>query len=350
MQFVAFWLCAASLQIVGESAHRLEDRANPPRSGASVKRSVFFGRQAGDQHEHLLTDDLMPSGLELVQAVEQHVNAREHLRGTTGRERDLGDHRVAVDLRAGRLKEHIGAFESPMAPVGDPGEAKRDQVLVKLARNLHDDIDVVGHKLLASGPEVHRHPTYDDGMDPQRRCDLIDQSHYLERPLDEITFPRHASQLDSQLGEVSCSVAHKTNLFQEDDDAWAFCPCNCPCTKRFGATATRSQSTQASKTATPGSIPGSPARWLGRFRSGHDGRYPEVMADPRDIELVFAPQEEGGYHVYAPDLPGLHSEGDTFDEAMENAREALELYVEGLREVGRERVGAGHHVPYVDFA
>jgi predicted RNase H-like HicB family nuclease len=59
------------------------------------------------------------------------------------------------------------------------------------------------------------------------------------------------------------------------------------------------------------------------------------MADPRDIELVFAPQEEGGYHVYAPDLPGLHSEGDTFDEAMANAREAFELYVEGLREVGR---------------
>ncbi len=59
------------------------------------------------------------------------------------------------------------------------------------------------------------------------------------------------------------------------------------------------------------------------------------MPDPRDIELVFAPQEEGGYHVYAPDLPGLHSEGDTFDEAMENAREALDLYVEGLREVGR---------------
>jgi predicted RNase H-like HicB family nuclease len=93
--------------------------------------------------------------------------------------------------------------------------------------------------------------------------------------------------------------------------------------------------TAVSKTATPGSIPGSPARWGGRFRSGHDGRYPEVMAAPRDIELVFAPQEEGGYHVYAPDLPGLHSEGDTFDEAMENAREALELYVEGLREVGR---------------
>ncbi|HUH81228.1 MAG TPA: type II toxin-antitoxin system HicB family antitoxin [Solirubrobacteraceae bacterium] len=59
------------------------------------------------------------------------------------------------------------------------------------------------------------------------------------------------------------------------------------------------------------------------------------MAEPREIELVFAPQEEGGYHVYAPDLPGLHTQGDSLDEAVANATEALELYVEGLREEGR---------------
>lgn len=28
------------------------------------------------------------------------------------------------------------------------------------------------------------------------------------------------------------------------------------------------------------------------------------MADAQEIELVFEPQDEGGYHVYAPDLPG----------------------------------------------
>jgi predicted RNase H-like HicB family nuclease len=31
----------------------------------------------------------------------------------------------------------------------------------------------------------------------------------------------------------------------------------------------------------------------------------------------------------------LHTQGDTLDEATENAREALELYLEGLREEGR---------------
>lgn len=54
-----------------------------------------------------------------------------------------------------------------------------------------------------------------------------------------------------------------------------------------------------------------------------------------EIEFVFAPQEEGGYHVYAPDLPGLHTQGESVAEAEANAREALELYVEGLREEGR---------------
>jgi len=50
---------------------------------------------------------------------------------------------------------------------------------------------------------------------------------------------------------------------------------------------------------------------------------------------VFAPEEGGGYHVYAPDLPGLHTQGNSLDDAIANAQEALELYVEGLREEGR---------------
>lgn len=59
------------------------------------------------------------------------------------------------------------------------------------------------------------------------------------------------------------------------------------------------------------------------------------MSEPREVEFVFEPQEEGGYHVYSPDLIGLHTEGDTLKEALQNAREALELYVEGAREEGR---------------
>jgi predicted RNase H-like HicB family nuclease len=59
------------------------------------------------------------------------------------------------------------------------------------------------------------------------------------------------------------------------------------------------------------------------------------MPDRREIEFVFEPQEEGGYYVYAPDLPGLHTQGEDLEDATESAREALALYVEGLREDGR---------------
>jgi len=55
----------------------------------------------------------------------------------------------------------------------------------------------------------------------------------------------------------------------------------------------------------------------------------------REVEFVFEPQEEGGYHVYAPELPGLHTQGENLEEATENAREAMALYVEGLRDDGR---------------
>ncbi len=65
------------------------------------------------------------------------------------------------------------------------------------------------------------------------------------------------------------------------------------------------------------------------------GRYSGGMEPAHEIEFIFEPQEEGGYHVYAPELPGLHTQGDDLEEATASAREALVLYVEGLREDGR---------------
>ena len=59
------------------------------------------------------------------------------------------------------------------------------------------------------------------------------------------------------------------------------------------------------------------------------------MEPSRDVEFIFEPQAEGGYHAYAPELPGLHTEGDSLEEATANAEEALGIYVEGLREDGR---------------
>ncbi len=55
-----------------------------------------------------------------------------------------------------------------------------------------------------------------------------------------------------------------------------------------------------------------------------------------EYTVVLEPdEEEGGYTVTVPALPGCVSEGDSIEEALENIREAIELYVEGLKERGQ---------------
>jgi antitoxin HicB len=46
---------------------------------------------------------------------------------------------------------------------------------------------------------------------------------------------------------------------------------------------------------------------------------------------VFEKNEEGGYTVTVPSLPGCISEGDTFDEALKNIKEAIVLYFEVMK-------------------
>ncbi|MHB8523792.1 MAG: type II toxin-antitoxin system HicB family antitoxin [Limisphaerales bacterium] len=40
------------------------------------------------------------------------------------------------------------------------------------------------------------------------------------------------------------------------------------------------------------------------------------------------------YHASCPALKGCHTWGRTYDEALANAQEAIELYIEDLREAG----------------
>ena len=42
-------------------------------------------------------------------------------------------------------------------------------------------------------------------------------------------------------------------------------------------------------------------------------------------------KDEYGYFAYAPMLEGCVSQGDTYDEAIANIKEAIELYVESLK-------------------
>ena len=56
-------------------------------------------------------------------------------------------------------------------------------------------------------------------------------------------------------------------------------------------------------------------------------------------ELVYfaalLPEDDGGYSVTFPDVPGAISQGDTLEEAVANAREALELMLEADAEEDR---------------
>ena len=52
------------------------------------------------------------------------------------------------------------------------------------------------------------------------------------------------------------------------------------------------------------------------------------------LKVVFQPSDEGGYTVSVPALPGCISEGDTLEEARQNIREAIALYLEPVEETG----------------
>ena len=50
--------------------------------------------------------------------------------------------------------------------------------------------------------------------------------------------------------------------------------------------------------------------------------------------IILEPQEEGGYTVTVPILPGCISEGDTKEEAIENIKDAISGYIGSLKKHG----------------
>src|SRR2546425_98750 len=65
--------------------------------------------------------------------------------------------------------------------------------------------------------------------------------------------------------------------------------------------------------------------------SYNQSRHP--MSEHR-YTMLFEPAEEGGYVVTCPALPGLVTEGDTYEEAHERVVEAIEGYLESLQKDG----------------
>jgi predicted RNase H-like HicB family nuclease len=63
------------------------------------------------------------------------------------------------------------------------------------------------------------------------------------------------------------------------------------------------------------------------------------------LKVLVRPESVGGYSVSVLALPGCHSQGETLEEALENIREAAELWLEvatdmASAEATREETGA----------
>jgi len=56
------------------------------------------------------------------------------------------------------------------------------------------------------------------------------------------------------------------------------------------------------------------------------------------FRIVLRPEPEGGYTVLVPSLPGCITYGDTVDNAIKMAEEAILAYLESMKKHGEEIV------------
>lgn len=50
------------------------------------------------------------------------------------------------------------------------------------------------------------------------------------------------------------------------------------------------------------------------------------------LKVLLLPEPSGGYSASVPSMPGCHSQGETYAEAMANIREAADLWIEVVAE------------------
>ena len=55
-----------------------------------------------------------------------------------------------------------------------------------------------------------------------------------------------------------------------------------------------------------------------------------------NYKILLKKEPEGGYTVLVPSLPGCITYGETIDESIINAKEAIELYIESLKSHGED--------------
>jgi predicted RNase H-like HicB family nuclease len=58
------------------------------------------------------------------------------------------------------------------------------------------------------------------------------------------------------------------------------------------------------------------------------------VASERSYAVVLEPEAEGGFSVHIPAFRGAHTQGETVEECLANAREVIELHAEVMTERG----------------
>ncbi|NOS86120.1 MAG: type II toxin-antitoxin system HicB family antitoxin [Ignavibacteria bacterium] len=53
------------------------------------------------------------------------------------------------------------------------------------------------------------------------------------------------------------------------------------------------------------------------------------------FNIILTEADEGGYNVTVPALDGCFTEGDTEQEAVSNAKQAIQCYLEGLEKLDK---------------
>lgn len=64
------------------------------------------------------------------------------------------------------------------------------------------------------------------------------------------------------------------------------------------------------------------------------------MTKLEEFEIILSPQPEGGFTVTVPELPDVVTEGDTREQAIDMAREAIEGYLETVADLGYRSTAA----------
>ena len=46
--------------------------------------------------------------------------------------------------------------------------------------------------------------------------------------------------------------------------------------------------------------------------------------------VIIEKEDEGGFHAFCPALSGCHTQGETYEETINNIKDAIKLYLESL--------------------